>query len=74
MTNEQIEIEALKLKPQARAKLAEKLIRSLDDLAADEIERLWAEEAIRRDAELDDGTASMRDAEEVFKDARARIT
>lgn len=74
MTNEQVEIEALKLKPQARAKLAEKLIRSLDDLAADEIERLWAEEAIRRDAELDDGTASMRDAEEVFKDARARIT
>jgi len=74
MTNEQVESEALKLKPLARAELAEKLLRSLDDLSEEEIERLWAEEAVRRDAELDDGTASMRDAEDVFKDARARIT
>lgn len=74
MTNEQVETEALKLKPQARAELAEKLLRSLDDLSEVEIERLWAEEAVRRDAELDDGTASMRDAEDVFKDARARIS
>ena len=36
--------------------------------------RLWAEEAVRRDADLDSGTASMRDAEDVFKDARARIS
>ncbi len=36
--------------------------------------RLWAEEAVRRDAELDSGTASMRDAEDVFRDARARIS
>jgi Putative addiction module component len=74
MTTEQVESEALKLKPQARAELAEKLLRSLDDLSEEEIERLWAEEAVRRDAELDDGTASMRDAEEVFRDARARIS
>ncbi|HEU4931224.1 MAG TPA: addiction module protein [Pyrinomonadaceae bacterium] len=74
MTNEQVETEALKLKPQARAELAEKLLRSLDDLSEEEIERLWAEEAVRRDAELDDGTASMRDAEDVFRDARARIS
>lgn len=74
MTIEQVETEALKLNPQARAELAEKLLRSLDDLSEEEIERLWAEEAVRRDAELDDGTASMRDAEDVFKDARARIS
>ena len=73
MTNEQVETEALRLKPQARAELAEKLLRSLDDLSDEEIERLWAAEAVRRDAELDDGAASMRDAEDVFKDARARI-
>lgn len=72
MTIEQVEIEALKLKPQARAELAEKLLQSLEDLSDEEIERLWAEEAVRRDAELDSGTASMRDAEEVFRDARAR--
>jgi len=74
MTIEQVENEALKLKPEARAELAEKLLRSLEDLSDEEIERLWAEEALRRDAELDAGTASMRDAEDVFRDARARIS
>ena len=74
MTNEQVESEALKLNPQARAELAEKLLRSLEELSEEEIKRLWAEEALRRDAELDAGKASMRDAEGVFKDARARIS
>lgn len=74
MTIEQVETEALKLNSQARADLAEKLLRSLDDLSEEEIARLWAEEAVRRDAELDDGTASMRDAEDVFRDAKARIS
>ena len=74
MTTEQVENEALKLKPEARAELAEKLLRSLEDLSDEDIERLWAEEALRRDAELDAGTASMRDAEDVFRDARARIS
>ena len=74
MTIEQVENEALKLTPKARAELAEKLLKSLEDLSEEEIERLWAEEAVRRDAELDSGTASMRDAEDVFNDARARIS
>jgi hypothetical protein len=74
MTTEQVENEALKLNPEARAELAEKLLKSLEDLPEEEIERLWAEEAVRRDAELDAGTASMRDAEDVFRDARARIS
>ena len=73
MTTEQVENAALKLKPEARAELAEKLLKSLEDLSDEEIERLWAEEAVRRNAELDAGTASMRDAEDVFRDARARI-
>ena len=66
--------QAPKLKAEARAELAEKLLRSLEDLSDADIERLWAEEAVRRDAELDSGTASMRDAEDVFRDARARIS
>lgn len=45
MTVEQVETEALKLDPEARAKLAEKLLRSLDDLSEEDIEQLWAEEA-----------------------------
>ena len=58
----------------ARADLAEKLIKSLEDLSDEEIGRMWVEEAVRRDAELDSGTASMRDAEDVFRDARARFS
>jgi hypothetical protein len=45
-----------------------------EHLSEEEIERLWTEEAVRRDAELDHGTALMRDAEDVFRDARARIS
>jgi hypothetical protein len=74
MTTEQVENEALKLKPGARAELAEKLLRSLEDLSDEDIERLWAEEAVRRDAELDSGTASMRDVEDVLRELRARIS
>lgn len=74
MTIEQVETEALKLDPEARAKLAEKLLRSLDDLSEKEIELLWAEEAHRRDVEIDSGAASLRDAEDVFRDARSRLT
>jgi Putative addiction module component len=73
MTIEQVEIEALKLEPQARAELAEKLLKSLEELSDEEIQRLWGEEAVRRDAELDAGTASMRDAEHVFRDVRSRL-
>ena len=74
MSIEQIETEALKLDPKARAELAEKLLKSLEDLSEEQITQLWAEEAVRRDAELDSGTASMRDAEDVFRDARSRIS
>jgi hypothetical protein len=74
MTIKQVEIEALKLNAQARAELAEKLLKSLEELSDEEIEKLWVEEAVRRDADLDSGTASMRDADDVFKDARARLS
>ena len=74
MTTEQVESEALKLKPEARAELAQKLLKSLEDLSDEEIEGLWVKEAVRRDAELDSGSATMRDAEDVFKDARSRLS
>ena len=72
MTTEQVENEALKLKPEARAELAQKLLRSLDDLSEEEIEQLWVKEAVRRDAEINSGSAPMRDADDVFRDARSR--
>ncbi|MBI5583003.1 MAG: addiction module protein [Deltaproteobacteria bacterium] len=37
-----------------------------------EIEKLWLDEAIRRDGELDSGTARAYPADEVIARARAR--
>jgi len=49
-------------------------LKNCEDLSDEVIEWLWAEEAVRRDAELDSGQATMRDAEDVFRDVRARIS
>lgn len=45
MGTEELEVEALKLAPQERARLAEKLPESLENLSEDENAKLWAEEA-----------------------------
>jgi hypothetical protein len=68
-----LEAEALKLDPSDRARLAEKLLASLETLSEDENERLWAEEAARRDAELDADPSRGRPAADVFRGARARL-
>ena len=68
----QIEEAALNLDAQARARLAEKLLRSLDELREDESDALWAEEAARRDAEMDRDATRGRPAEDVLRDLRAR--
>jgi putative addiction module component (TIGR02574 family) len=61
--------EALSLDVQDRAALAERLLASLDELDPEEADRLWAEEAERRLAELRAGRASVIAAEEVHKKA-----
>jgi putative addiction module component (TIGR02574 family) len=68
-----LEAEALKLPVVDRARLAETLLKSLDALAEDEHQRIWTEEALRRDAELDADPARGRPAADVFRDARARL-
>ena len=74
MTTNEVEAAALAMEASARAKLAELLLRSLEDVSDEEIARLWAEEALRRDEELDSGNATARDAEDVFRDLRARFS
>jgi hypothetical protein len=69
----ELEEAALGLEPRARARLAGRLLESLDDLTPEENARLWAEEAERRAAALDAGSLSSRPADEVFRDAKARI-
>ena len=68
-----VEAAALKLKPAERADLAAKLLESLEVLSDEENEQQWAEEAARRDAELDADPSRARTADDVFRDAKARL-
>lgn len=73
MSIDDIEAEVLKLDPRARARLAKKLLESLEALSDEENERLWVEEADRRDAAWDSAPGSGRSAPEVLRNARARL-
>lgn len=68
-----LEAEALKLPVGERARLAQTLLENLDTLSDDEHRHRWAEEAERRDAELEADPSRGRPADTVFRDARARL-
>ena len=68
-----IEAEALRLNPSDRARLAERLLDSLETLSDEQNARLWADEAERRDRAWDANGNAGRSASEVFRDARARL-
>jgi acyl-CoA reductase-like NAD-dependent aldehyde dehydrogenase len=59
--------------PQARARLARKLLESLETLSDEENEHLWAEEADRRDSDWESTPAAARPAADVLRDARAKL-
>ena len=73
MNLEDVEAEALKLEPAARARLAKALLASLEALSDEENLRLWADEAERRDASWSAGASTGHLADEVFREARARL-
>lgn len=73
MSIDELEAEALKLAPEARARLAGKLLESLENLSEEENAKLWAEEAQRRDEAWDAANGSGRPAGDVLRDARARL-
>ncbi len=68
-----LEAEALRLEPEARARLAERLFESLATLVEPETERLWIEETIARDDELESGAVEAIPADEVLRHARSRL-
>jgi len=68
-----IEREALHLPVSDRAKLAHKLLLSLEDMSEPEIEQAWLDEAVRRAAEIDQGLVQLIPAEEVSRKARALL-
>ena len=73
MNTEQLEAEIMKLGLDARAKLAEKIILSLDAPSDEENLQLWVQEAERRLKDLREGKAKEVAAEDVFRRARAAI-
>jgi hypothetical protein len=74
MNIEELESQALRLDPKCRARLAERLLGSLEELSDEERAQLWAEEAQRRDVQMDAEPESGRPAAEVFREARSKVT
>ncbi|MHB8868067.1 MAG: addiction module protein [Thermoleophilia bacterium] len=71
MTIDELKRQALELDPSTRASLARDLLLSLDDLSDVEVERLWLEEAVRRDEEMASGKVEPIPMDEVFAELRA---
>ena len=74
MTIDELKRQALQMDPSARAGLARDLLASLDGLSEAEVQRLWLEEAVRRDEEMASGKVGPIPIDEVFADLRASRT
>jgi putative addiction module component (TIGR02574 family) len=69
----ELESQALKLSRRERARLAQRLISSLDQEVDADAERLWLAEAERRLADLKSGRVAAIPAERVIKKVRAAL-
>ena len=74
MSIKEIEAAVLKLVSKDRARLAGKLLESLEDLSEEENEVIWAQEAERRDAAWSSSADRARTAQRVLRRARARLS
>jgi len=71
---EQVFIEALSLPTKTRAKLAHKLLTSLErEAGSPEIEAAWKQDALDRCKAFDEGKLSERDAADVLRDAYKKV-
>ncbi|MGI8820500.1 MAG: addiction module protein [Chthoniobacterales bacterium] len=73
MTVEQLATEALSLPSEARARLADKLVESLDASEAGRIDALWAAEAKRRRDEVRSGAVQTIPGEEALAQVRRSV-
>jgi putative addiction module component (TIGR02574 family) len=64
--------EALSLPAKARVSLIEKLLTSLNLPTQPEIDRLWAEEAERRIAQIDKGEVKLVPGKKLFSNIRKK--
>jgi putative addiction module component (TIGR02574 family) len=70
LTLDQLADEAMQLPAASRALLAERIVESLDLAETDEIQRLWAAEAIRRRDEVRSGRVQPISGDEVLAEVR----
>ncbi len=68
-----LESEALKLPAKDRARLATRLIVSLDEEPEEGAEEAWAREIERRVEELRNGKVRTRPARHVLRDSRSKL-
>jgi putative addiction module component (TIGR02574 family) len=68
----EIEEEALHLAPEDRAELAKTLLLSLEEPGEEDLEKVWAEEAMRRYEEIERGEVEALDFDAVMKELRER--
>jgi putative addiction module component (TIGR02574 family) len=74
MTSADLEVKILELDAQERARLARRLLESLEGLSETEIEALWKEEADRRDQALDADPSRAIPGADVMREARALLS
>jgi hypothetical protein len=74
MTAEKLVSEALNMPNTVRAFVAERIIESLDFDSDVDLSPEWKAEIGKRCREVDEGTVSLIDADEVFKKAYARLS
>ena len=73
LTIDQLAEEAMQLPCASRALLAERLVESLDFADADEMQKLWAAEAIRRRDEIRSGRVQPIPGEQVLAEVRRLV-
>ena len=73
-TLEKLRSEALRLPEQERAELAHELVKSLDSPADADAAEAWEREILRRLGEIEAGTATLIDREELRRRMRARMS
>lgn len=68
-----LESEALQLPHEERARLAKILLLSLESAEEEDVERVWAEEAVERYREIQRGEVTPLSSDEVFREARSLL-
>jgi hypothetical protein len=73
MTIADLESKILELDPKERARLAQRLLESLEALSKSEIEALWLKEADCRDRQLDEDPSRAIPGADVLREARSLL-